>query len=285
MKKSFLLTLAAATLLSISSNAQGLKLPAPSPEQTLTQAFGLGQITLDYSRPLARGRVIFGDLVPYGAIWRTGANGTTKITFSDDVTFQGRQLKAGTYGLYTIPGKTSWEVLLTNDLNLGGNVAAYNTNHEVLRVKVEPIFLREKVESFTIGMDKVDATSATLQLSWDHILVPISITTEVDSRINKDIEKAMSPKDTRPYFQAANYYYANNKDLQQALVWSEKAIEQNPAFYVVHLKAKIQMKLKDYKGAIETAERSKSLAQEANSGDYVRLNKKLIAEAKSKLKR
>lgn len=281
MKKSLLLSLAAASMFTLSAQAQSIKTPAPSPNQTVKQAFGLGEIGLDYSRPLARGRVVFGDVVPYDAIWRTGANSTTKITFSDDVTFEGKPVKAGTYGLYTIPGKTSWEVMLTNDLKLGGNVSEYKTSEEVLRVKVPSIHIPNMVESFTINLDKVAATSASLQLSWEHTMVSINITTDIDTRITKEIEKAMSPADSRPYFQAANYYYENDKDLGQALAWSDKAIVQNPAFYVVHLKAKIQMKMKDYKGAILTAEKSKSLAMAAKNMDYVRLNDKLIEKAKS----
>ncbi|MEO6831070.1 MAG: DUF2911 domain-containing protein [Chitinophagaceae bacterium] len=281
MKKSVLLSLAAATMFTFTAQAQSIKTPAPSPGETVKQAFGLGDITLDYSRPLARGRVIFGDLVPYNAIWRTGANSATKITFSDDVTFEGKAVKAGTYAFYTIPGKTSWEVMLTTDLVLGANVADYPASQEVIRVKVQPVHLDNMVESFTMNLDKVAATSAILQLSWEHTMVPINITTEIDARITKEIEKAMSPKDTRPYFQAANYYYENDKDLKQALAWSDKAIDQNPAYYVVHLKAKIQMKMKDYKGAILTAEKSKALAEAGKSADYVRLNEKLIEKAKS----
>lgn len=281
MKKSLLLSLAAATMFTFTAQAQSLKLPAPSPAQTVKQAFGLGEITLDYSRPLARGRVIFGDVVPFDAIWRTGANGTSKITFSDDVKVEGKSVKAGTYGLYTIPGKTSWEIMLTSDLNLGGNVADYKTSDEVLRVRVQPLPLNNMVESFTLNLDNVAANSVTLQLMWAHSVVPVSITTDIDARVSKDIEKAMSPSDGRPYFQSANYYYENDKDLTQALAWSDKAIQQNPAFYVVHLKAKIQMKMKDYKGAIVTAEKSKSLAQAAKNADYVRLNDKIIEKAKS----
>lgn len=281
MKKSLLLGMAAATLLAVSAQAQSIKTPAPSPSQVVKQAFGLGEVTVEYSRPLARGRAIFGDVVPYGAMWRTGANGTTKITFTEDVNVEGKAIKAGTYGLYTTPGKTSWEIMLTNDLKLGGNVADYKKSDEVLRVTVQPLASANMVESFTINLDNVAASSATLQLMWERITVPIKITTDVETKVMKDIEKVMAPGDSRPYFQAANYYYDNDKDLKKALEWSDKAIEQNPAFYVVHLKAKIQMKMKDYKGAIATAEKSKALAQTAKNDDYVRMNDKIIEKAKS----
>lgn len=262
----------------LTANAQ-LKVPAPSPAQTVKQAFGLGEITIDYSRPSMKGRTIFGDLVPYGKVWRTGANATTKITFSDDVQLEGNPVKAGTYGLYTVPGTDTWEIMLYKDLNLAGNVADYKKENELLRFRVKPMMAAHQVENFTINIDNVTANSGELQLMWDRTIVPIKVTTDIDTRIMKNIETSMG--DTRPYYQAASYYYDNNKDLNQALTWVNKAIEQNPkAFFMVHLKAKIQMKQKDYKGAIESAQKSMQLAREAKNEDYVKLNEKLIAEAK-----
>lgn len=283
MKTNKIVMLASAALFALcsySATAQQIKVPAPSPTQTVKQAFGLGEVTLDYSRPLARGRVIFGDVVPYGKIWRTGANATTKITFSDDVMVEGKYVKAGTYGLYTIPGQSSWEVMLTKDLTMGGNVSNYKTEDEVLRVRVEPRANTRMVQSFTMNLDNVAANSATLQLMWERTLVPIKIKTEIDSRVMKNIESVMKVEDSRPYFQAANYYYDNDKDLSQALTWANKAIEQNQAFFVVHLKAKILMKMKNYNGAIEAAQESLSLARDAKNDDYVRLNETLIASAR-----
>ena len=265
---------------SLTADAQQFKTPAPSPAQTVKQAFGLGEVTIDYSRPLARGRVIFGDVVPYGEIWRTGANQATKITFSDDVQLEGKAVKAGTYALYTIPGKESWEVMLYKDLTMGGNVANYKNEDEVLRVTVKPVMNTRMVQSFTINMDNVAASSAKIQLSWEKTIVPIKLNVDVDTRVMKSIETVMKVEDSRPYFQAANYYYDNDKDLGQALVWADKAIAQNRTFFVVHLKAKIQMKMKNYDGAIKTAQESKRLAQEAKNDDYVRMNEKLIEKAK-----
>lgn len=285
MQTKKLITLAGAAMLAFASfsvNAQQIKTPAPSPTAMVKQAFGLGEITVDYSRPLSRGRVIFGGVVPFGQVWRTGANSTTKITFSDDVTMEGRAVKAGTYGLYTIPGRTTWQVMLYRDLTLGGNVASYNEANEVLRVTVNAQMMANTVKSFTIGLDAVTATSATLQLMWDKTMVPVRIGTDIDSRVMKTIETAMKPGDSRPYFQAAGYYYDNNKDLRQALEWANKAIDQNNAFYVVHLKVKIQYKMKDYSGAIETAQQSMAMAREAKNDDYVRMNAKIIADAKAK---
>jgi tetratricopeptide (TPR) repeat protein len=170
--------------------------------------------------------------------------------------------------------------MLYKDLSLGGNVANYKKEDEVLRVRVEPRANSRMVQSFTINLDNVAPNSATLQLMWERTLVPIKITTEIDSRVMKNIESVMKVEDSRPYFQAASYYYENDKDLNQALTWVNKAVEQNRAFFVVHLKAKILNKMKDYNGAIAAAEESLSLAREAKNDDYIRLNEKLIAGAR-----
>lgn len=262
------------------SNAQALKTPAPSPLQTIDQAFALSNIKIEYSRPSVKGRVVYGDLVPYGKVWRTGANQSTKITFGDDVKIEGVALKAGTYALYTIPNKDSWEILFYKDLTLGGNVAEYKATDEVARVKGKVSATGMKVETFTINIGDITSTSASIDLMWDMTKVSFGVTTEIDEKVMKNIEAALE-KDSRPYFQAANYYYENNKDLTKALSWVNTASEQNPkAYWMVHLKAKIQMKMKDAKGAIESAEKSMALAKEDGNADYVKLNEKLIAEAK-----
>ncbi len=281
IKHTLLASVVALSLLCVNAGAQQLKVPAPSPTQTLKQNFGLGDITIEYSRPGVKGRVIFGDVVPFGKIWRTGANSTTKITFSDDVKLEGKAVAAGTYGLYTMPDKESWTVMLYKDLTLGGNVADYKPENEVLRFTVKPSTLANKVESFTMNIADITPSTANIELCWDKTRAAINVTTDIDTKVMKNIETAMSPDDKRPYFQAASYYYETDKDLAKALEWANKAIEQSPkAFYVVHLKAKIQMKQKDFKGAIASAEQSITLARDAKNDDYVKLNEKLIAEAK-----
>lgn len=282
MKSKQLTVLAASALFTISTyttDAQQLKLPAPSPLQTLDQSFALSNIKIEYSRPSAKGRAIFGDLVPFGKIWRTGANSATKITFGEDVKVEGIALVAGTYALYTIPNKDSWDIMFYNDLKLGGNVADYKPANEVLRVKAKPAAYAAKVETLTINVADITSNSANIALLWENTRVAFSVVSDIDSKVMKNIETSLAT-DARPYFQAAGYYYDNNKDLNIALGWVNKAIEQNPkAFYMVHLKAKIQLKLKDYKGAVTTAEQSIVLAKEAKNDDYVAMNEKLIAEA------
>ena len=274
------LTLVLIILLGSNANAQQLKVPAASPTQTVKQAFGISEITIEYSRPGVKGRVVFGEVVPFGKIWRTGANSTTKITFGDDVKIEGVDVKAGTYGFYTIPNADSWEIMLYKDLTLGGNVANYKTENEVIRVKVKPTTLANKVETFTMGLADITSTTANIELTWENTRVAISVVTEIDSKIMKTIESTIV-QDTRPFYQAANYYYENNKDLKQALEWTEKAIVANPkAYWVVLLKAKIQLKLNDKKGAIATANQVIIMATADKDDSFIKQAEKLIASAK-----
>ena len=282
MMKHNLMTIASVAILALGTctvNAQGLKVPAPSPSQTIKQSFGLGDISVEYSRPAVKGRVVFGDLVPYGKVWRTGANAATKVTFSDDISFGDVPVKAGTYALYTIPGKSTWTVMLYSDLTLGGNTADYKQEKEVARISVPAKYTEAKTESFTINIAKVKPTTATLELLWENTRVPIKIATEIDGKVMKNIDAAMA-NDTRPYFQSASYYFDNNKDLSKAKMWVEKATEQNPkAYWVRLLKAKIELKMGDKKAAIATANEVVAMATEAKNDDYVKMAKELIAKA------
>lgn len=263
-------------------HAQGLKIPAASPLQTIDQAFALSNIKIEYSRPGVKGRTIFGDVVPYGKPWRTGANQATKLTFGEDVTVSGKPVKAGTYALYTIPNKDQWEFVLSKNLTLGGNVNDYKAEDEVARFTARPMSFPFNVETLTFSIDNVTPSSCNIELLWERTAIAFPVTTEIDSRIMKNIETALAA-DTRPYYQAASYYYDNNKDLGQALTWVNKAVDQNPkAYWVGHLKAKILRKQGDNKAAIAAAEQSMATAREAKNDDYVRMNEKLIAEARGK---
>ena len=280
MKSISAVIIAVFAIMRFSATAQQLKVPAPSPFQSIKQAFALSDITIEYSRPGVKDRVIFGDVVPFGKTWRTGANQTTKITFGEDVKVEGNPVTAGTYGIYTVPNKDSWDIMLYKDLTLAGNVAEYKTENEVLRFKVKPSALANKVETFTINFADVTPSTLNVELLWEQTRVAFNVVADIDSKIMKNIEASVV-KDGRPYFQAASYYYENNKDLKQALVWADKAIEQNPkAFWVVMLKAKILAKAKDNKAAISTAEQVITLAKEQKNDDYVKMAEKLITEAK-----
>ena len=263
------------------AHEQQIKVPAASPTQTIKQEFALSDITIEYSRPSVKNRVIFGDLVPFGKLWRTGANASTKITFGEDVKLNGNAVPAGKYALYTIPGKEEWEIVIHKNLTLWGDGGPdYKPADDLLHFKVKPVELPYKVETFTINIADVTNNTANIELLWDKTKVSFAITSDIDGKITKQIEEALS-KDKRPYFDAARYYFDTDKDLKQALEWASKAVDQSPdAFWVSHLKAKIQLKLKDYKGAIATAEASMAKAKEKKNNDYVALNEKLIAEAK-----
>ena len=277
-KNSLLVLIMAAGL--CTTQAQTLKIPAPSPSQTIKQAFALSDVTVDYSRPGAKGRVVYGDVVPFGKVWRTGANGSTKFTFGDDVKIEGVELKAGTYALYSIPNKDSWDLMFYKDLNLNGNVNDYKAENEVIRVKVKPSQLPMFVETFTINFADVKSNSLVVELIWENTRVAFNVTEEIDTKIMKNIETALAV-DSRPYIQAASYYYEADKDQKKALEWANKAIEQNPkAFWAVALKAKIQLKLNDKKGATESANKVIELAKEAKNDDFVKIAEKIIADAK-----
>lgn len=266
---------------SATAYAQKIEMPASSPLQTMTQKFGLGEVTIEYSRPVAKGRTIFGDVVPYNKVWRTGANATTKITFTDVVKVEGKEVKAGTYGLYTIPHSDgSCEVMLYSDLKLGGNVKEYSEKNEVLRVKVKAAKMPIKIESFTILLDNVQASSANLILAWENTSIAVKLTTDVDTRVMESIDANIKSK-TPEYFRAASYYFENGKDLSKASDWAGKAVAQNPkAYYMMLLKAKIEYALGNNSAGKATAEQTIKLADEAGNDDYVRMAKELIEKNK-----
>ncbi|MFN3378616.1 MAG: DUF2911 domain-containing protein [Runella zeae] len=263
-------------LLSVGAFAQGIKTPAPSPTQTIKQDFALSSIEVNYSRPVMKGRKIFGDLVPFGKIWRTGANGATKITFGEDVKVGGVPVKAGSYAIYSVPNANEWEIIINKGANNGG-LTGYKTEDDVARFKVKAMQLPFEIESFTIILANVTASSATVQILWENTAVEFPVEADIDSKIMAQINTAMSV-DSRPYFQAASYYFDNGKDISKALEWANKAVEAQPtAFWVLHLKAKIQAKAGDKAGAKTTAMKSIELAKQAKNDDYVVLNQKLIA--------
>lgn len=260
------------------SNAQSIKTPQPSPGQTIKQDFGISSIELNYSRPGIKGRKIFGDLVPYGKVWRTGANSATRIKFTDDVTIGGQPLKAGEYAIYTVPDEKEWQIIINKgSANWGTD---YKQEDDILRVKATPVKLDQPVETFTMQFANVKSNSADLQIIWDKTMVSVPITTDVDQKVMAQIDNAMN-KDNRPYFQAAMYYMETGRDLNKALTWLDKAIEQNPnAYWVYHQKANVLAKLGKKEEAKTTAQKSMELAKSANNDDYVKLNEKLIASLK-----
>ncbi|PYF68846.1 DUF2911 domain-containing protein [Pedobacter nutrimenti] len=275
--KSTLLLLVALSL-NAEVEAQGVKIPQASSGQSLTQDFGLGKITLTYSRPNTKGRKIFGGLEMYDQVWRTGANSATTIKFTDDVTFEGKAVPAGEYELFTIPGKNEWTVILSKMTKQWG-AYEYKEDQDFLRVKVKPVALQNKVETFTIQFANVYPTKAQLLLQWENTSVSVNLTTDVDTKVMASIDEAMKGE-KKPYFSAAQYYYENGKDLKKALEWmnaAEAADAKGP--WIRLWKGRIQLKMGDKKGAAASAEAGIKLAKEAKIDEYVRLNSALLAEA------
>jgi len=274
MKKLIFSVIIACALLT--AEAQ-LKTPAPSPPQTVKQDFGLASIELSYSRPAVKGRKIFGDLVPYGQVWRTGANSATTITFGDEVTVGGVKLPPGKYGLVTIPDKKSWTIIISKQTDIT-SPQGYKKDMDAVRVTSNVNTTKASVESFTMQFANVKATTCDLQIMWDKSAVVLPIATDIDSKIMANIEKEMKG-DKPPYFEAAMYYMNNGKDLNQALAWFNKAVEAQPdAFWVQHQWANCLAKLGQKNEAKAAALKSKELAMAAKNDDYVKLNDKLLKE-------
>lgn len=261
------------------SFAQTLTTPQPSTTQTVKQNFGLSAIELSYSRPNMKGRKVMGELVPYGNVWRTGANSATTLTFGDEVTIGGKKIPAGKYGLLTIPGKDNWVLIISKQTDVT-SPSAYKETEDVVRVDVKPVNINNKIETFTMQFAEVKPSSCELQLLWENTAVTLPITTDVDAKVMKQIDNLMN-KDNLPYFGAAMYYMDNGKDLNQALTWFNKAAEQNPnAYWVQYQKANCLAKLGKKQDAIAAANKSMELATTAKNTDYVKLNQDLLKTLK-----
>jgi hypothetical protein len=282
MKKSILFSLAIACFMSTSAQ---LKTPKPSPTATISQEVGLTDVTITYSRPGVKDRVVFGELVPYGKIWRTGANKATSITLSTDATIGGQEVKAGSYSLFTIPGKESWTIILNNETELWGT-GKYSQDNDAARFTVKPESMKEKMETFTIGFSHFDNGDAMIHLKWENTRVSFPIMTAATEMVEKQIKEILvDGPSAGTYYNAARFYLDNDKDMEQALTWINAAIEKRPdAFWMIYQKARILGKLGRTKDAIATAEKSKKMASENEDGDfgYVANNEKLIAELKKK---
>ena len=265
-----------------------VRTPSASPGGSVSTVVGLTDVKIDYSRPRIKGRKIFGEgagfVTPYGAIWRTGANDGTKITFSDEVTVEGTKVPAGTYLILTWPGASEWTVSLYKDVSLGGNTTNYDKTKDAANFKVKSEKLTEKIETLTFNIGDIadDSKTAKVQLAWENTSVKFTIGVDFDERVMKDIE-AKTKVSPGTYATAANYYLENGKDLNKALEWMNLAIASSPnAFWYVHSKAKIQKALGDKKSALATAQQSLDLAKNNKDGDfgYVKLNEDLMKSLK-----
>lgn len=268
--------IATLVLLTIPAIAQ-IRTPAPSTTAELKQTVGLTEINLVYSRPSAKGRTIFAKdgIVPFGAMWRTGANSATKLTFGDDVKIGGKDLKKGSYALYTKPDAAEWTVMLfTYDTpNAGG----YADKTPVVTFTAKPKMMGDMVETFTIGVNDITNTTANIDLMWEKTKVSLPLQVEVDKRVMADIERIMAGPSQNDYSAAASFYY-DKKDYAKALEHIQKANAKDAKFWNLRTESLILADMGKTAEAIKTAEMSKKLAMQEKNDDYVRMNEKSIAE-------
>lgn len=267
-------------LVSVATTQAQIKAPQASPKAKLTQTVGLTEVAIEYSRPSLKGREMFGGMLPFGEMWRTGANASTKVTVSDDVQIQDNDLPKGTYALYTIPGDGEWTIVFHKNTSYWGTGGKdYKESEDAFRFTVPTQKLSEKVETFTIDINDLRNGSATINLMWENTKVSFNLAVDTDSKVMADIKQKMKGVSGSTYYQAARYYYEADKDMEQALEWIQKALElEGEKFWMVRLKALIYAKDGKYKQAIKTAERSSELAKAAGNDSYVRMNETSIAE-------
>ncbi len=267
------------------AQASRINFPAASPEATVTQRVGLTDIQINYNRPGAKGRKVYGGLVAYDHIWRTGANTTTKISFSTSVKLNGTDIPAGTYELFTIPSQTEWTIIIHKNMSQWG-AYSYDQKNDVARLKAKPLTLGEHVETLDISINDIRDESATLNITWEKTRVPVALKLDVKATLVPQIEAVMASGDDKlPYAQASMYYLENGLDLKKAAAWMDAALAAQPdAFYLVYRKALILEAMGDKAGAIATAQKSLEAAQQAPSptlrDEYVGLNQSLIDRLK-----
>jgi Protein of unknown function (DUF2911) len=260
-----------------------VKTPQPSPKSTLNQVVGLTDVTVEYSRPSAKGRVVFGDLVPFGKIWRTGANANSTVSFSDDVVIGGKTLKKGKYAIFTLPKADVWEVDFYTTTDNWGTPENWDENKVAVSVMVDPIALGNNVETFTIAVNNINNDSATLDISWEKTMVSVKFDVPTQKTAMASIEKVLAGPTAGDYFSSAQYFLNSNGDMNKALEYINKSISMTKPgtdvpFWYYRQKSLIQAKLGDKAGAIETAKLSLAGATKEKNDDYVKMNNDSIKE-------
>ncbi len=282
MTNKFTFAFLAFLMVSFVSFAQQIQMPQASPSAKITQKVGLTDVSVDYSRPSTKGRKIFGELVPFGEVWRTGANGATVLTFTTAVTVGGQAVPAGSYALYSIPGKKEWTIILSKKTELWGAMG-YQQSDDQARFVVPASKTSKKYETFEIAFNNFTDNSAVVSMKWETTRVDFKIETEVDPIVMAEIKKLVIDTETTDpalLFQAATYYFTNSKDLNQAYTWVKTSTDSDPKYWTVHLRAKIEAALGLKTEALDSANKSKEMAQEANNPDYIALNERLIKSIK-----
>ena len=254
----------AITLITLASQltAQQIETPRPSPISTVTQKVGLNEFSITYSRPSAKGRKVFGEIVAFDKLW----------------SISGTKIPAGEYSLFCIPSATEWTIILNKTAKLSGT-SGYNESEDVIRVKAKPMNITPTVETFTIGFNNLKDNSANIELSWENTRVAFEINVVYDARVMKQIDDVMAGPTAGSYNSAASYYFNNGKDLNKALEYVNKALEKGgDKYWILSLKAQIQAGLNDFKGAIATADKAKALALADEDDAYVKSNSDRMIE-------
>ena len=261
-------------------NAQ-IETPQPSPLQKIEQKVGLTDVSVQYSRPSMKGRTIFGDLVPYGKLWRTGANQNTMVTFSTDVMVGESTLKAGSYAIFSKPNKDNWEVIFYSDTNNWGTPQKWDDSKVAAKVNAKVYDIPMDVETFTVSFDDLTNDSAVLGIMWEKTYVAVKFEVPTDKAVTAAINKVMNGPSADDYYAAARYYLESGKDINKAVVWMDKAIEmtkENPRFWWLRQQSLIKAKAGDKKGAIKAAKASLEGAEKAGNADYIKMNKDSLKE-------
>ena len=277
MKKLVLFVFAVTLLFSVDAQ---IETPQPSPFTKIEQKVGLTDVTLEYSRPSMKGRKIFGDLVPYGKMWRTGANKNTMVTFSDDVVVDGTTLKAGSYAIFVIPGESSWDVIFYSDIQNWGTPREWDDSKVAAKTTVNTYEMPMAVETWTISIDDLKSNSAQIGFIWENTYVGVKVKVPTDAKVSASIEKTMAGPGAGDYYSAAVYNLTEGKDLDKAQIWMDKAMSmiENPGFWQLRQQSLLYAKLGDKKKAIETAKKSLAGAEAAGNADYVKMNKESLKE-------
>jgi len=262
-----------------------LKTPAPSPASTVKQTVGLTDVEIEYSRPSMKGRKVFGDLVPYGDMWRTGANQSTKISFSNDVRIDGKDVKAGKYALLTIPGVDNWTIMLYTDVNFNGVPNPYKQENEAVRLTAKAKKIDFVVETFLINLGALRNNAARIELMWENTVVGFDIDFKTDELVQTSINRTMSGPSADDYYRAARYYMEEEKDLVQALTWARKSNEGDPRYWRMFLQAQLEDKLMQYDAAINSASQARDLANSSGATGFAQSIDGFIEEIKAKMKK
>lgn len=273
------------TLLSLVSSSLAfgqLKTPQASPLSKIEQTVGLTTISVEYSRPSKNGRNVFPDVVKLDQIWRTGANENTKFSTSDILIFDKDTLQAGEYALFTKPMKDSWKIYFYKETTNWGTPEKWEENKVALSITTPSIQLENTVETFTIQFNNLTTKSGEISLMWDKTAVSIPFSLNTSDKVVANINKVMNGPSSRDYYGAANYYFSEGMDLDQALVWMKKAVELEgeQAFWMFRKLALIQAKNGDYDNAIKSAQISIEGASKVGNMHYVEMNNVSIKDWK-----